>query len=131
MKKSVYFAIIATLFMLIVLMAFIGFVKLSVQFDDLDEIIIVTPDLTFVDDGLYEGTYELFPLSVTVVVTITNHAFEDIEIIHHSLFFNDNVDVMIEQIVNKQSLEVDISEDEAYSERILLLAIMNSFEFAT
>lgn len=128
MKKSTYFAIIATLSMLIILMIFIGFVRLSVQFDSLEQIPIHTPDLSQVENDTYEGHYELFPLSVKVHVVVVDHRFAEIIVVEHSLFFDEQAEEVIDMMIANQSLDVDINEDYKYSEMILQLAIIHAIE---
>lgn len=128
MKKSVNFAIIATMAMLIILMTFIVFVKLSVQLDELDHLVIETPDLSEVSDGTYVGSHETFPISVNVNVTIIDHQFDDIIVTGQSLFFNQQAALIIPTILDLQDLNVELSEEHEYSEKILLLAIINAID---
>ncbi len=126
MKKSSIFAIIATLSMLIILMTFIVFVEISVRYDTLDELVIESPDLSTIPDGTYEGSYDIFPLSIKVEVTIIDHQYNDISVISESLFFDKEAELIIVDIIDFQTLNVEISEDYKYSEKILLLAIFDS-----
>lgn len=128
MKKSTIFALIATLSMFIMLMFFIAFVRLSVIFDDLEEIVVTTPDLQAVNDGTYLGHYEVFPLSVDIHVTVSNHQFETVLIEHHSLFFDMSAVTMMDDIVLNQQLPNAFTDDNAYSEKILLLAIIDAID---
>lgn len=126
MRKSVFLAIIATLSMLIVLMMFIWFVRISVNFDSLEEQSIETPDLSGFPDGTYRGFYEVFPLSVTVDIVIMDEDIKSIEIFNHSLFFDMQVEEVFDGIILNQHLDLEISEDYKYSELIFLLAIMDA-----
>ncbi len=128
MKKSPNIAIIATLSMLIIFMLFIVFVNLSVKLDALDEIDIIMPDLTQVPDGTYVGSYEVFPLSVSVEVTVTSQVITMILITESSLFFDQQAEDIISFILQSQTLDIAFSEDYEQSEKILLLAITNALE---
>ncbi len=128
MKKSVFFSIIATLSMLIVLMLFIAFIEISVQLDALDDIDIISPDLAIVSDGTYIGHYEIFPLSVEVEVTLIDHHYTEIVIVGHSIFFDQNASLMITHILSIQDLDIELTDEREDSEKILLLAIMDAIE---
>ena len=128
MKKSMFIAIIATLSMLIILMIFIWFVEISVNFDALDDIDIQTPSLLDIPDGVYQGSYEVFPLSVHVEVMISNETIEEIVVVNHSVFYDIQANDIINVILQNQTLDVSINPDNKYSEQILLLAIVDAIE---
>jgi len=121
-------SIISTIALLFIFLFFIVLVNSSVDFDELNDLTFEMPDLTNVDDGTYYGTYEMYPMSVDIHLVINDHQITDVIMISHSLFFEEEALNIKNQIINTESFQVDFDENHLYSEKILILAIINAIE---
>jgi len=84
---------------------------------------ISTLDLSGVDDGIYQGEYSAFPIKVIVDVTIENHLITNIQIIKHDTGQGKPAEVIIDDVIDAQSSNVDLISGASYSSQIILLAI--------
>ena len=80
-------------------------------------------DLMTIDDGEYTGSYEAFPVSVEVKVTVENHTIISIELIKHDEGQGEAAEGIIDDVLAEQSLDVDIITGATYSSKVILLAI--------
>jgi len=76
-----------------------------------------------VDDGVYEGSFSVFPVSARVSVTIRDHAIAAIELIEHKHGQGAAAEVIPDNVIKAQSLEVDAISGATYSSKVILMAI--------
>jgi len=100
--------------------------KTETSLSELEALEIDDVDLTLIDDGIYEGSYSVFPVSVEVKVTVLNHTITEIEIIKHVNGQGAQAGIIIEDVLLEQSLEVDLVTDATYSSKVILLAIQDA-----
>jgi uncharacterized protein with FMN-binding domain len=89
------------------------------------------PDLTLLQDGKYRGVYNLTgtPVKVTLDVTIQDHKITNIQIIKHSCSpIGKKAENIIDRVVEKQSLEVDVVSGATGSSMSILKAIENALQ---
>ena len=87
------------------------------------------PDLNQLNDGVYRGNYELTdtPVKVTLDVVIQDQRISKIEIIKHtSSPIGKKSEKIIESVIEKQSLEVDVISGATASSKTILKAIENA-----
>jgi uncharacterized protein with FMN-binding domain len=80
-------------------------------------------DLSQARDGLYDGSYELLPISVQVLVTIADHKITAIKLLKHINGQGAGAEVIPDAVVAAQSLEVDTISGATYSSKAILKAI--------
>lgn len=80
-------------------------------------------NLTNVKDGDYIGTYSSFPVSVEVKVTIENQQIVNIDILKHDNGKGKDAEAIIDDVINEQSIEVDLISNATYSSKVILKAI--------
>lgn len=80
-------------------------------------------NLTNVKDGDYIGTYSSFPVSVEVKVTIENQQIVNIDILKHDNGKGKDAETIIDDVINEQSIEVDLISNATYSSKVILKAI--------
>lgn len=85
-------------------------------------------DLTEISDGSYQGSYDSFPISVEVTVTIADHAYRSITIDKHVTGQGQAAEGLPEIILEKQSLEVDSISGATYSSKAIMMAIIDALE---
>lgn len=97
--------------------------KAQKNLDGLVEMTISDVDLTSISDGVYKGTYDVFPVSVEVDVTISNHEILKIDLIKHFNGQGKPAEVIIDDVIAAQTLDVDVITGATYSSKIILKAI--------
>jgi uncharacterized protein with FMN-binding domain len=103
------------------------FVKMSQ--DALNQLVktpITDVDLSVVEDGSYDGSYSAFPVSVTVKVTVEDHAITEILITKHDNGQGKPAEVIIDDVLSSQSIDVDVISGATYSSKVILLAIRDA-----
>lgn len=85
-------------------------------------------NLTQIEDGKYIGRYEVFPVAVEVEVAILDHKISKIKIIEHENGQGGSAEVIIDKVIEKQSLEVDVIAGATYSSKVILKAIEDALD---
>lgn len=128
-KKKLF---IMGLFMLVVFIFGIIEAKLSIEanLENLADKEISNIDLSKVRDGVYTGSYKMFPIDVEVEVTVSKHRISEIKLIKHNNGQGKSAEVIPDRVVEAQTLEVDIVTGATYSSIVILKAIENAIESA-
>ena len=127
MKKATKVLVIILVFLIVVGFGmFYFFQKIETSLSELSDIGIEDIDLTQISDGIYEGSYSVFPISVEVKVTVVNHIITDIEITKHDTGQGQPAEVIIDDVLQEQSLNVDVIAGATYSSKVILLAIKDA-----
>ena len=82
--------------------------------------------LDTIDDGIYEGNYSVFPVTVKLNVTVKGHEITEILILEHVNGQGGKAEVIADQVIEKQSLQVDIISGATYSSKVILKALENA-----
>ncbi|MDO4170494.1 MAG: FMN-binding protein [Lachnospiraceae bacterium] len=86
-------------------------------------------DLSKISDGTYEGTGTGFRGQIKVSVTVKDHKITAIRVLSKqddSAYFNRASSGVIQSILNKQSLKVDMVSGATYSSRGIIAAVKNA-----
>jgi len=89
------------------------------------------PDLTLLQDGTYQGIYNLSgaPVKVTLDVTVQDHKITDIKIIKHFCSpIGKKAGKIVDRVIEKQSLEVDVVSGATGSSISILKAIETALQ---
>ncbi len=83
---------------------------------------IQTVNLKAIEDGVYEGFYDVYLINARVSVEIKDHKIINLELVEHK---HDRFsgEAMIQKVLDKQSLEVDIITGATNSCKTVLKAI--------
>ncbi len=85
-------------------------------------------NLAEVNDGKYNGSYQAFPVSAEVTVTVENHHITGIELVEHNHGQGAPGEKVIDQVLQDQTLQVDLVSGATYSSKVILLAIEDAFK---
>lgn len=85
-------------------------------------------DLSRSADGVYSGSYEEFPVSAEVKVTIENQKITKIELIKHVTGQGKAAEVITGEVIETQRLDIDSISGATYSSKVILKAIRNAME---
>lgn len=124
MKKSKpIFLIISILILFIV-----GKIVLGNLVNNVRNISVSTLDLSDIQDGNYLGEYSISPVYVQVEVYVKNHQITDIIIKQHDNGLGSKAERIINDVIFKQSFEVDTVSGATVSSKCILKAIENAIE---
>ncbi len=128
MKKRIFILIVV----IVIICVGIGFYKVTAVFDqnlsNLTQMKIDDIDLSKTSDGVYEGNFELFPVSAEVVVTIKEHQISKIDLIKHDNGKGASAETILGEVVKAGSLDVDSISGATFSSRVILKAIENALK---
>jgi len=128
MKKHPWLKIAALVITVIIILGAVTLAFLQAQLDKLTEAQISEPNLSAISDGTYQGSYAAFPVSVTVEVTVNDHEITKIELLKHDNGQGKPAEVIIEDVIEKQSLDVDVISGATYSSKVILKAIEDALK---
>ena len=93
------------------------------KLDALKSETVMLPDLSGLKDGIYPGSFKVFPISVELEVLIKNGNLSDIVILKHDSGRGQPAEAIIQDILRTQSLDVDAISGATYSSKVILKAI--------
>lgn len=83
-------------------------------------------DLSILENGEYKGSYSSFPISVEVTVNVQDHKINTIVLNKHVNGQGQQADEILNLVVEKNSIEVDVISGATYSSKAILSAISNA-----
>jgi uncharacterized protein with FMN-binding domain len=126
-----HFSVLGIIFVIIILIIFVlivGYIKVQSDLKELTALEIQDVDLSQIEDGYYEGSYNVFPIAVEVNVYVKNHEIIDIKILKHTNGQGGSAEKITEHIMKLQSLDVDAISGATYSSKIIIKAVENALE---
>jgi uncharacterized protein with FMN-binding domain len=84
---------------------------------------IVTPDLNSIHDGDYTGEFQSGVVRARVMVTVNNNRMDNITILEHQTGMGKKAELIIDDVLNAQSLDVDSISGATISSKVILKAI--------
>lgn len=125
-RKTVALGVVGAFILAIVVAGMIFVPRIQSALDGLVNMKIEDVDLTRISDGTYEGAFSVFPVSVEVQVTISNHAVSSVELVKHVSGQGGSAEVLVDQVVERQSTDLDVISGATYSSKVILKAIENA-----
>lgn len=104
---------------------------LETNLEQLVDLTIADVDLTKLEDGIYTGSYKVFPVAAEVKVTISGHKITEIELVKHDNGQGAPAEIIPGKVVEAQTLDVDIVSGATYSSKVILKAIENALHNGT
>lgn len=83
-------------------------------------------DLSSVDNGTYTGSEDGGIVKATVEVTIKDHTITNVKILAHDNGKGKPAEVIVNDIVEKNSLEVDTVSGATHSSNVIRMAVYNA-----
>lgn len=116
---------------LVLLVIIVGFaiyfaVVFSGMEEKLDAIVINQINLENIEDGTYTGEAKAGLIKVVAEVKVSNHMITDIRLIEHDNWQGGPAEAILEDVIDNQSLEVDLISGASSSSKVILKAIENS-----
>lgn len=125
MKKKIL--IIAVIIVAILLIIFTTFIfTLTKHISDYRNFDYGSLNLSNVADGTYIGSENGSIVQATVKVTVKNHVIKNVEIVSHKCGKGKPAEVIVNDIVKKNSLQVDTVSGATYSSYVIKKAVYNA-----
>ena len=112
---------------LILCFGMVGFLKLKSESSKaINSIQISDIDLSCIDNGSYVGKYSSGPCSAKVKVLVKNHKIERISLLEHKNGLGSKAESIVDDVVDKQTLDVDTISGATVTSKVILKAIENA-----
>lgn len=114
---------------LIIILVIVGIAMVNTMQKNLDHLTtaeVEEVNLATVPNGTYFGEYGSFPVKVQVRVVVESGAMTEIVILMHQNGQGTPAEVIIDDVIDEQSLLVDSIAGATYSSKVILLAIHNA-----
>ncbi len=123
-KKSKVTLIFVAVLILLLAASVWGFkTKLENDLNAVAEVTIQDINFSQIPDGTYTGQYSAFPVAVVVNVTVLGNRVTVIDLVKHDNGQGKPAEVIIDQVIEKQSLNVDVITGATYSSKVILKSI--------
>lgn len=131
MKKKRTIIITVLVVIVVVIFAAVGLKSyIESNLEQLADEKIANIDLSNIEDGIYSGSYKVFPVAAEVKVTVSNHMITKIELVKHQNGQGSSAETIPDKVVEAQTLEIDIVTGATYSSKVILKAIENALDRA-
>ena len=119
-------ALIITAIVFSLLLPFSGCGSIREMKEFADTVNYTDPQLNQLDDGVYAGECAKGPISVKVSVLISDHKIDSIDILEHKNGKGKKAEKIIEDVLDRQTLHVDVISGASYSSKVILKALENA-----
>ena len=130
-KKSKKPIIICLIVVIIIFFGGTAIHRLVSSLNYISEIELTTPDISGIQDGVYNGVFETPALSAEVDVIVEDHRIIEILINNHNHGRGADAERITEEVIINQSVEVDAISGATNSSLVILKAIQNALESGT
>lgn len=89
---------------------------------------ISTVDLSMIEDGTYLGEFSNSPVKARVEVKVVDYKITEINLLEHTYALGEKGEVVIQEIIDKQTLNVDMKTGATVSSMTITKAIENALE---
>jgi len=127
-KKYKVLIIIGSVLVVLVVAGIIAFSIIGKNLEALKTVEVGDADISSVADGTYTGSYNAFPVTAEVSVTVKDHIITDIELISHGHGPDHGADAITGEVIKAQSLDVSAVSGATMSSKVVLLAIEDALE---
>ena len=126
MKKVIK---IVTVLLSIVLIGVIGFKVWSTKIvKEAKELEDVSIDVSKLEDGTFEGHSELGRVIVDVKVTVEKGKITEIEIVNHQNGLGQSANVIVDEMVDKNTYDVDAVSGATVSSEVIINAVNDALQ---
>lgn len=127
-KKYKVLIIIGSVIVVLVAAGIIAFSIIGKNLEALKTVEVKDIDISTVADGTYTGSYNAFPVTAEVSVTVKGHVITGIDLISHGHGPDHGADAITGEVVKAQSLDVNAVSGATMSSKVVLLAIEDALE---
>lgn len=124
MKKKILIILLCTI--LFVLIGASLYLKRLVN--DVNSITVSNLNMANITDGIYVGKYSITPVYVEVEASVTEHKITNIKIIEHENGLGGKAEKIVDDVISRQSLEVDAVSGATVSSKCIIKTIENALQ---
>ena len=124
MKKKILIILLCTI--LFVLIGASLYLKRLVN--DVNSITVSNLNMANITDGIYVGKYSITPVYVEVEASVTEHKITNIKIIEHENGLGGKAEKIIDDVISRQSLEVDAVSGATVSSKCIIKTIEKALQ---
>lgn len=124
MKKKILIILLCTI--LFVLIGASLYLKRLVN--DVNSIAVSNLNMANITDGIYVGKYSITPVYVEVEASVTEHKITNIKIIEHENGLGGKAEKIVDDVISRQSLEVDAVSGATVSSKCIIKTIENALQ---
>lgn len=128
MKKKIWIRVILVLALVMLVGGVMIYNYLGRNLERLLSEPVGVMDLEKVEDGTFTGEFKAFPVEVIVDVEVMDHALSRISIIEHINGQGKDAESITDEILDKQSLQVDTVSGATYSSIAILKAVEDALK---
>jgi uncharacterized protein with FMN-binding domain len=92
------------------------------------DIVVYTQNASGVPDGTYSGNYEIPPVKVVVRVSVKDGEITGIDMVEHQNGLGGKAERIVDDVLERQSLNVDAVSGATGSSKTILKAIENALQ---
>ena len=92
----------------------------------INEIQLESVNLNNIQDGKYDGKFGADLIFAEVEVTVDDHKIKDIDLIRHKNERGQKAEAVIDEVIEKQTINVDTISGATNSSKVILKAIENA-----
>jgi len=122
-KRLIIFGIIIAVIIVGIIILFVNMEKSTSTYKDFD---FGNIDLTSIEDGTYTGSEDGGIVKASVEVTVKDHTITQIKILSHDCGKGKPAEIIVDDIVEKNSLAVDTVSGATYSSNVIKMAVFNA-----
>ena len=124
MKKKILIILLCTI--LFVLIGASLYLKRLVN--NVNSIMVSNLNMANITDGIYVGKYSITPVYVEVEASVTEHKITNIKIIEHENGLGGKAEKIVDDVISRQSLEVDAVSGATVSSKCIIKTIENALQ---
>lgn len=116
--------------LIMTLMIFVHVISYFVDFGNykkaINSIEIKEVDMSCIDDGEYEGSYDAGYIYAKVKVTVSNHEIVSVELLEHNNERGEKAEAIVDEMVRQDKIDVDAVSGASNSSNVIKQACINA-----
>lgn len=128
MDKKIIIGVIVSLVLIVVVVGGNYLYEMYTYKQIVSEIRLSDVDLAKVADGVYKGEFDAKVIGAEVKVSVKDQRIVNVELIEHKTDRGEPAEVIIHDVVKKQSVKIDTISGATNSSKVILKAVQNALE---
>lgn len=124
MKKKIIITLLCITLFILISICF----TIKTLVNGVNRITVSSPTIADITDGTYVGEYSVAPVYVKVEVSVTEHTITNVKIIEHENGLGGKAEKIVDDVISRQSLEVDAVSGATVSSKCIIKAIENALQ---
>lgn len=126
---TIVLVVVAGLILLIIA-GRLAFKRVEQNLEGLKQLALVTPTVSTLKEGTYEGNFATFPVKVKIEATLKEGTIANLTLIEHRSGQGQPAEAILTSVLTEQKLDVDTISGATYSSIVILKAIEDALKKA-